>query len=279
MKKQKSQPTFLVRQGNRIKEYTTARIAKKLQSGDLSPDHLAHNRDGLWRPLHETPGFRRLCRFAITVSPPLDRTEFHGLPPAPVSMAYTEQEITGESNPVSSLESITLDILNDESLQNSQEPADSGGASNSDPIQERSGLSSTPIPYPSAGGGSEEARPLKASLNPYGNRQYFRVRKADPSELNPRPTTGLTEIFLSPQAKMVAAGLVGLVGLYFSGQFFFGDKKSEKPLVSGPQLSLLVNPDQEKNLLAQGHGRGVTERDKKFLESFRKSYMENMKQP
>jgi hypothetical protein len=41
----------------------------------------------------------------------------------------------------------------------------------------------------------------------------------------------------------------------------------------------LVNPDQEKNLLAQAHGRGVTERDKKFLESFRKSYMEKMKQP
>jgi len=73
MKKTNSQSTYLVRKGNRIKEYIHAHIAKKLQSGDLSPDDLAHNRDGIWRSLKITQGFRRICsrieeRFEIPAS-------------------------------------------------------------------------------------------------------------------------------------------------------------------------------------------------------------------
>jgi hypothetical protein len=61
MKATKSQPTYLIRMGKQVKEYTHARIAKKLQSGDLSPDHLTQNRDGIWRCLKITQGFRKIC--------------------------------------------------------------------------------------------------------------------------------------------------------------------------------------------------------------------------
>jgi len=277
MKNPKTQPTFLVRRGNRIKEYTPGHIVRKLQSGDLSPDHLAHNRDGMWRPLHETPGFRRICKATVLERPQPFRTKTYPVLPVNVPMAQPEEGIPAGVDTIQSMENRALDILNEEILPNTQNPPEGTDVSNSDFLEKPNAMAASPIPKTSVSSEGDEPGKVKALTNPYANRHYFRVRKADLVEQNPKPTTNLAEVFLSPKGKMIAAGVVGLAGLYFSSQFFLGGKKSGKPVVSGQQLSLLVNPDQEKSFLAQGHGRGVTERDKKFMESFRKSYMENLK--
>lgn len=277
MKKPKSQPTFLVRQGNRIKEYTPGRIAKKLQSGDLSPDQLAHNRDGIWRALHATPGFRRICKAAILDRPSPGQPKIKTAISVSVSMTHPEESLSAGENLVHSMENLTAGFLNQEILPTTKKTSEGTDDSNLDLCQNQNALVSPLLPGSTAGCGTQGSGPIKAPTNPYANRQYFRVRIADPIEVNPKQTTNLVEIFLSPKGKWITAGVVGLAGLYFSSQFFMGGKKTDKPLVSGQQLSLLVNPDQEKSYLAQGHGHGVTEKDRKFMESFRKTYMEHIK--
>ena len=277
MKKPKSQPTFLVRQGNRIKEYTPGRIAKKLQSGDLSPDNLAHNRDGVWRALHATPGFRRICKAAILGRPSPGEPKIKPALSVSVSKDQPKEGRSAEENPSHFMENLTVDILNKEIPPFTKEASEGTEVSNPDLCQKQNATVTPIIPGSTASIGSQVPEPVKAPTNPYANRQYFRVRKADPVEVNPKQTTDLVAIFLSSKGKWITAGLVSLAGLYFSGQFLMGGKKTDKPLVSGQQLSLLVNPDQEKTYLAQGHGRGVTEKDRKFMESFRKSYMEHIK--
>jgi hypothetical protein len=53
---------FIVRLSEkRAKEYSKTRVLQKLVLGELSPSHEVMGDDGLWKPLEETPGFRRFC--------------------------------------------------------------------------------------------------------------------------------------------------------------------------------------------------------------------------
>jgi hypothetical protein len=195
----------------------------------------------------------------------------------PVPEKIPHDDSARDSGPRESVESVTHSILQEESLSFPEGVLDAGEDSHREKPVESPAHVAAPYQSPASPVGRKEITYGRQVTNPYANRQYFRTRKAEEMEVDSKVRLGLGEMLHSGKVRILAASIVVGPALVFFGQYLFATKTPQKPADSRQQLSLLVNPDQEKSLLVQGHGRGVTEKDKKFMDAFRKSFMENMK--
>lgn len=300
MTSKRTKPTLILKVGQKnIKEYTHSRIIQKLKAGTLSLDTLVHNPDGLWRSVSETPGFRTLCaRLAGGPKGEAEKTQGHAadhslaefvLPPflPPVapdsphrseSLPRDEERSLSHTNAPSGPEfemelededSIGEEELNRDESKELDESDDSGEvvSTASDSETAFNILDSAPaVSQPQV----FSPRDSSDSANPFASKQYFRVKPKGNGPISPVDL----EEDVDAAAVWKKRGLIAILSLwailliYWLNPFSGNGPPEVKENLEGP--ALLANIREEKEKLASGGFGGVTEKDKKAFEKFKK---------